>query len=103
MEDEVGFVFGNRGSETVGAEKGTDAGRLPEDCLVSLRVGRRQGLRRRLPGSHLGARGSVEVLRTTLRALDEHSPHYSGLLGIARSLREQIDWQQLRECAGDSP
>jgi hypothetical protein len=44
-----------------------------------------------------------DVLLTKLSALDEHSLDYSQLLGIARSLREQIDWPQLRRRAGGSP
>jgi len=37
-----------------------------------------------------------DVLTTKLHALDEHSLDYTSLLAIARSLREQIDWQALR-------
>jgi hypothetical protein len=37
-----------------------------------------------------------DVLTTKLHALDEHSLDYSQLLGIARALRERIDWRQLR-------
>jgi hypothetical protein len=44
-----------------------------------------------------------DVLLTKLSALDEHSLDYSQLLGIARSLRERIDWPQLRLRAGGSP
>jgi Uncharacterised nucleotidyltransferase len=44
-----------------------------------------------------------DVLMTKLQALDEHSLDYTQLLGIARSLREQIDWPQLRARAGHSP
>jgi hypothetical protein len=44
-----------------------------------------------------------DVLTTKLNALDEHSLNYTQLLGIARSLREQIDWQQLRARNCDSP
>jgi hypothetical protein len=43
-----------------------------------------------------------DVLATKLLALDEHSLDYSGLLGIARALREQIDWAALRARAGRS-
>ncbi|MBV9003399.1 MAG: hypothetical protein JO181_01990, partial [Solirubrobacterales bacterium] len=35
--------------------------------------------------------------------LDEHTLDYSRLLAIARSLREQIDWQQLRSRTSGSP
>jgi hypothetical protein len=44
-----------------------------------------------------------DVLTTKLSALDEHHLDYSGLLEIARSLREQIDWDVLRERTGGSP
>jgi Uncharacterised nucleotidyltransferase len=36
-----------------------------------------------------------DVLLTKLNALDEHALDFTSLLGIARALREQIDWQQL--------
>jgi hypothetical protein len=38
-----------------------------------------------------------DVLTTKLLAIDEHSADYSGTLLMARALREQIDWQTLRE------
>jgi hypothetical protein len=42
-----------------------------------------------------------DMLVTMLYALDEHCLDYGGLVAIARSLREQIDWPQLRaRCAG---
>jgi Uncharacterised nucleotidyltransferase len=44
-----------------------------------------------------------DVLTTKLHALDEHSLDYSQLLAIARSLREQIDWHQLRARTDDTP
>jgi hypothetical protein len=44
-----------------------------------------------------------DMLATKLHALDEHSLDYSSLLGIARALREQIDWRALRERSGNSP
>ncbi len=44
-----------------------------------------------------------DVLTTKLRALDEHALDYTSLLSIARSLREQIDWRQLRARTGDWP
>jgi hypothetical protein len=37
-----------------------------------------------------------DMLTTKLHALDEHALDYSQLLGIARALRECIDWRQLR-------
>jgi hypothetical protein len=44
-----------------------------------------------------------DMLATKLHALDEHSLDYSSLLGIARSVREQIDWQQLQLRTQESP
>lgn len=44
-----------------------------------------------------------DVLTTKLHALGEHSLDYTTLLAIARSVREQIDWQQLRTRTCDSP
>jgi hypothetical protein len=44
-----------------------------------------------------------DVLATKLCALDEHSLDYSALLGIARALREQINWLELRGRALPSP
>ncbi len=43
-----------------------------------------------------------DVLATKLSALDEHSLNYTPLLGIARALREQIDWPALRARTGES-
>jgi predicted nucleotidyltransferase len=44
-----------------------------------------------------------DMLVTKLLALDEHSLDYSGALQIARSLREQIDWDGLRRRTEHSP
>ena len=44
-----------------------------------------------------------DILTTKLLALDEHSADYRDLLLITRSLREQIDWEQLRERTAGSP
>lgn len=44
-----------------------------------------------------------DVMVTKLCALDEQSLDYSGSLQIARSLREKIDWAQVRERTGGSP
>jgi hypothetical protein len=44
-----------------------------------------------------------DILTTKLLALDEHSADYRDLLLITRSLREQIDWDQLRERTAASP
>ncbi len=44
-----------------------------------------------------------DMLATKLCALDEHSLNFSPLLGIARALREQIDWRELHERMRPSP
>jgi Uncharacterised nucleotidyltransferase len=44
-----------------------------------------------------------DILTTKLLALDEHSADYRDLILITRSLREQIDWEQLRERTVASP
>ena len=44
-----------------------------------------------------------DVIVTKLNALTEHYVRYESLLGIARALREQIDWDAVRERSGDSP
>jgi hypothetical protein len=44
-----------------------------------------------------------DVLATKLHALREHSLDYSALLGIARALREQIDWRELHSRVRGSP
>lgn len=44
-----------------------------------------------------------DILVTKLLALDEHSADYRDLILITRSLREQIDWEQLRERTAASP
>jgi hypothetical protein len=44
-----------------------------------------------------------DMLLTMLYALDEHALNYGPILGIARALREQIDWPELRARTSDSP
>jgi nucleotidyltransferase DUF2204 len=44
-----------------------------------------------------------DILATKLLALDEHSADYRDLILITRSLREQIDWEELRERTAPSP
>ncbi len=52
----------------------------------------------RLPVASLG-----DVLTTKLLALNEQDPDLSAVLELARSLREQIDWDFVRSRTGDSP
>jgi hypothetical protein len=44
-----------------------------------------------------------DVLATKLLALHEHELDYTGLVRIARAVREQIDWRYLRERTRASP
>src|SRR5919199_2533138 len=44
-----------------------------------------------------------DVMVTKLLALSEQDPDFGGCLEIARSLREQIDWDQVRERTADAP
>ena len=44
-----------------------------------------------------------DALATKLNALGEHHLDYEPLLQTARSLREQVDWQHLRERTAHSP
>ena len=44
-----------------------------------------------------------DVITTKLEALTEHSLDYAGILQIARALREQIDWQVVRDRTHASP
>jgi Uncharacterised nucleotidyltransferase len=44
-----------------------------------------------------------DVMVTKLLALSEQDPDFGGCLEIARSLREQIDWDWVRERTADAP
>ena len=44
-----------------------------------------------------------DVISTKLLALDDHFLDYESLLQIARSLREQVDWAEVRSRTKDSP
>ncbi len=44
-----------------------------------------------------------DVVATKLLAINEQSPDFSSVLELARSLREQIDWEVVRERTADSP
>ena len=44
-----------------------------------------------------------DVLATKLLALNEQEPDLTAVLELARSLREQIDWEFVRERTADSP
>jgi hypothetical protein len=44
-----------------------------------------------------------DVLTTMLSAMNERSLDYEHAVQIARSLREQIDWEEVRARTADSP
>jgi putative nucleotidyltransferase-like protein len=44
-----------------------------------------------------------DMLVTMICAMDEHTLDYGALVAIARSLREQIDWPELRHRTGSGP
>jgi predicted nucleotidyltransferase len=44
-----------------------------------------------------------DVMVTKLLALTEQEPDFGGCLEIARSLREQIDWDRVRDRTADAP
>ena len=44
-----------------------------------------------------------DVVATKLLAINEQSPDFSSVLELARSLREQIDWEVVRERTAESP
>jgi hypothetical protein len=44
-----------------------------------------------------------DIVATKLLAMTEQSPDYRAVLAIARALREQIDWDVLRERVEESP
>lgn len=44
-----------------------------------------------------------DVLCSKLLALDEHHADYGALIGLARAVREQVDWEQLRARTDHSP
>jgi hypothetical protein len=45
----------------------------------------------------------TDVLATKLLTLKEHEVDYEGVLEIARTCREQVDWAALREQVAGSP
>ena len=44
-----------------------------------------------------------DVMTTKLLALTEQAPEYSSVLELARALREQVDWDIVRERTESSP
>jgi predicted nucleotidyltransferase len=54
-------------------------------------------------GMEMRVMGLEDMLVTKLNALSEHALRYEGLLAIARALREQIDWDDVRDRTSHSP
>lgn len=52
---------------------------------------------------HIRVMDLNDILITKLMALDEHSVDYGDLILITRSLREQIDWERIRQATSSSP
>jgi hypothetical protein len=44
-----------------------------------------------------------DVMVMKLHAFDEHACDYSGILAIARAVREQVDWEDVRARTAESP
>ena len=72
--------------------------RRPSTTATSSAPRRWRWRHRRLPVASLG-----DVLTTKLMALNEQDPDLSSVLELARSLREQIDWDFVRAHTADSP
>lgn len=54
-------------------------------------------------GMDMRVMGLEDVLVTKLMAIGEHALRFDGPLGIARALREQIDWDDVRARTESSP
>jgi hypothetical protein len=52
---------------------------------------------------HMRVMAIEDVLITKLMAITEHHLRFEGVLAIARSLREQVDWPQVRAATASSP
>ncbi|MGH8572901.1 MAG: hypothetical protein ACREX8_10040, partial [Gammaproteobacteria bacterium] len=44
-----------------------------------------------------------DVMHSKLTAIDEHCADFSGLIGLARAVREQVDWEDVRRRTEESP
>jgi len=62
-----------------------------------------RGERLGVGGMWINVMALEDVLTTKLMSLGEHSLDYEQLLQLARSLRERIDWQEVRERTDGSP
>jgi Uncharacterised nucleotidyltransferase len=71
---------------------------LPDNEVVFNRADRLN-----VDGQMTNVMGLDDVMVTKLLSLDERALDYAPLVAIARSLREQIDWGELRDRTADSP
>ena len=62
-----------------------------------------RGEKRSVLGMQMRVMALEDVLVTKLSALNEHALRYESLLRIARALREQVDWEDVRSRTEDSP
>src|ERR671929_1612554 len=62
-----------------------------------------RGEERSVLGMEMRVMALEDVLVTKLMALTEHTLRYESLLPIARALREQIDWEDVRARTASSP
>lgn len=46
---------------------------------------------------------ATDVMTHKLLALDEHYCDFSGIISVARALREQVDWAAVRQCTAGYP
>jgi hypothetical protein len=46
---------------------------------------------------------ATDILAAKLLALKEHEVDYESVLEVARALREQLDWDDIRRRTGHSP
>src|SRR3954468_13297411 len=80
----VDLIFGPRGIPDVGAV--LDRAEVVAVAALDL------------PVVHLD-----DVMVMKLHALDEHACDYASILAIARAVREQVDWEDVRARTADSP
>src|ERR671929_964914 len=62
-----------------------------------------RGEERSVLGMEMRVMALEDVLVTKLMALTEHTLRYESLLPIARALREQVDWDDVRARTSESP
>jgi hypothetical protein len=52
---------------------------------------------------HMPVLTATDIVVTKLMALDEHYCDFSRMLPVARALREQVDWAEVRRAVADNP